>query len=81
MITIVKHSDNIVTFNSDKPKDSLTISTNLFRSTLQSMDFPHSLTLAFQQLGISSREAKAYVALLQKAGVEKMDDLKCKFTR
>ena len=43
------------------------------------MDFAHSLTLAFQKLGITSQEAKTYVTLFQKAGVEQLDDLKRKF--
>ena len=40
------------------------------------MDFPHSLNLGFQKLGITSQEAKTYVTLLQKAGVQQLDDLK-----
>ena len=65
----VKHSDNIVTFNNKTYSDL----------NERSMDFPDSLTLAFQKLGITSQEAKTYVTLFQKAGVEQLDDLKCKF--
>ena len=40
------------------------------------MDFPHSLALAFQRLGITPQAAKSYASLLQEAGMEQVEDIK-----
>ena len=54
-------------------KSERTRSTNLFRYGLSSFS-----QLAFQRLGITCQEAKTYVTLLQKAGVQQFEDLKSK---
>ena len=43
------------------------------------MDFVDSLSLTFRKLGIDFQEAKTYATLLEKAGIEHIQDLKCKF--